>query len=187
MIIGISGAQGQGKTTLIQAAIEAHDGIVDGGLQTARTLLDDWGYSLTEINKYMPLKIRYQENLLFEHTLSLTDLQRHSDTVLVERTFADIFVYALVSVGPFNEYSDWLNDYAQQCMEAQRELFECTIFLTGRDYEPEEDSVRSTNPHFSAMVDNLIAIYMDQFGENNVFHLNHPGLDERVAFLLSQI
>jgi hypothetical protein len=182
MIIGISGAQGQGKSTLIKAAIEEDGRIIDAGLQTSRHLLQSWNYSLTEINKYLPLKIRFQENLLFNHTQSLRGLLQHDTPVLVERTFADIFVYALVSIGPFNEYSDWLDDYALQCKDAQEGLFDWTVYLSGRDYIPEEDGVRSTNHHFGNMVDELIKKYTGEFGKG--VEINVADLDERVKALI---
>jgi len=168
MIIGISGAQGQGKSTLIKAALGSTEyNFRDGELQTARTLLSDMGYTLTEVNKYMPLKVKFQEQLLSNHSANIQSLIQVShdrdDIYLVERTFADIFNYALLSLGPFNEYSEWLNEYYEQCKKAQDECFDSVVFLSGRDYTPEEDGVRSINSHFSALTDFLIRKYTMAF------------------------
>jgi len=187
MIIGISGAQGQGKSTLIQAAIEKDSRVVDSKLQTSRHLLENWNYSLPEINKYLPLKIRFQENLLLNHIQSLHGFLQQENTILVERTFADIFVYALVSVGPFNEYSDWLNNYAMECQAAQQRLFDWSIYLSGRDYIPEEDNVRSVNPHFTAMVDSLIKKYTVEFSMGKGAEITVAYLNDRVKSLLARI
>lgn len=186
MIIGISGAQGQGKSTLIKAAIEIGDGkILDAHIQTARNILKKWDYSLSEINTYLPLKIKYQEQLLSDHRNSLRNIRNSGRIYLVERTFADILVYALVTVGAFNEYSDWLNNYAEECMAAQRGLLDWSVYLSGRKYTPEEDSVRSTNPHFASMVDSLIKKYTGEFSMDNSVEITVANLDERVEALLS--
>ena len=156
-LIGFSGAQGQGKSTLISELQDRDAYFMGVPLQTSRQLLAEWGYTLAEVNKYMPLKIKFQEELLLSHCASIESELGHirnitgeSDpdlAVMIERTFADVFTYALVSVGPFNEYSDWLNEYSERCMKAQELYFDNVIFLTGRTYVPEDDGVRSINPH----------------------------------------
>ena len=188
-IIGISGSQGQGKSTTINAALEENDNIHTLNIQTAREALTDWGYSLTEVNSFMPLKVKFQEELLARHCNSLGFPREWDGVYLVERTFADIFNYALVSVGPFNDYSEWLNDYANRCAAAQEKYFDHVVLLSGREYVPEDDGVRSVNPHFSGLVDYVIQTYTIKFGwdgkENDkVSFLNVPDLDKRVEFIL---
>lgn len=188
MIIGISGAQGQGKTTLINT-VKNNQSIETRNLQTAREVLKEWDYTLTEINSYLPLKIKFQEELYNRHYNALRQLHLESPSVfLVERTFADIFSYALLSIGPFNQYSDWLNEYAEKCEQAQNSLFNYVIFLSGRGYIPEDDGVRSVNQHFSDMADYLIKKYTFDFtkngnGNGNCLELNEPDLNERVNIL----
>lgn len=188
MIIGISAGQGQGKSTLIREAIKYNSNIKDPTIQTSRVILKDWGYSLTEINKYMPLKIKFQEEFIKRHVESLTSPKNSNLTFLVERTFADIFAYTLLSVGPFNEYSDWLNEYAIICKDAQQEMFDHVVFISGRDYEPEDDGVRSINPHFSNLADYLIKYYTESFSKDktDITAITHPELDKRV-FELQEI
>lgn len=189
-IIGVSGAQGQGKSTLIREAVAKSDRIHALDIQTARTVLKEWNYSLAEVNAFMPLKINFQEELFKRHSEVLLRAKNHQGVFLVERTFADIFNYALTSVGPFNHYSGWLDEYANRCEQAQKELFDHVIFLSGREYIPEDDGVRSTNKYFSALTDYLIHIYTIKFGwdgkENDkVTFLNFPDLDKRVDFLIN--
>lgn len=187
-IIGISAAQGQGKSTMIKLAVEENESLSHLDIQTARDLLQEWGYTLTEVNKYMPLKVKFQEELFSRHFKALMDVKHKSGTFLVERTFADIFSYALISLGPFNEYSKWLSEYADQCSDAQETLFDHVIFLSGREYVPEEDGVRSVNKHFAELMDYLIQTHTILFGwdgkENDkVTFLNVADLRKRVDYL----
>ena len=189
-IIGISGSQGQGKSTLINELVKGNELVKALDIQTARTVLKEWGYTLAEVNSFMPLKVRFQEELFNRHCSELQQARygELEGVYLVERTFADIFSYALTSLGPFNDYSEWLNDYADKCEEAQKQLFDHVVFLSGREYVPEEDGVRSTNLHFSRLTDHLIQNYTILFGwdgkENDaVSFLNVADLQKRVDFL----
>lgn len=185
MIIGISGSQGQGKSTLIKAATESGSRFSSPDIQTSRNLLKDWGFSLTEVNTYMPLKIKFQDQLLENHRRVLKNLNNGSGIHLVERTFADIFTYAVLSVGPFNQYSPWLSDYYEQCKESQRELFQHVVYLSGRTYTPEEDGVRSINTHFANLADTCIEKYTREFAESSktVSNIGTPTLTARVNVL----
>lgn len=182
MIIGISGAQGQGKSTLIKAAVECNSTFNAPTIQTSRNILNTWGFTLNEVNRYMPLKIKFQEQLLDEHCRALNNL--NSGVHLVERTFADIFAYAILGLGSFNEYSDWLDEYYIKCRDAQLRFFDHVVYLFGRDYTPEDDGVRSTNKHFSSIVTNLIERYIIEFFpleyENGYSFIDSKRVDDRV-------
>ena len=191
MIIGISGAQGQGKTTLIKDLLyfNGDKSIISTNIQTARSLLKELNTTLDDINRNVDKKIKFQEALLKRHHFELSMLQHMKETYLVERTFADIFAYALVSVGPFNEYDDWVNSYYDNCLAAQQAVFDNVILLSGRDYTPEEDGVRSVNVHFSKLVDELIIKYTHEFSKKSsgVWRVSCSDRAERVAYVNSQL
>lgn len=193
MIVGISGAQGQGKTTVIKKLVELYpDEYYDFSIQTSRNLLADYDLTLDQINKYLPLKVQYQDRLFRNHLGSIKGSGQATTLKgkvrLIDRTFSDIFVYALVSVGAFNEYSVWLNSYYEDCKNAQKEL-DGVFYLTGRDYTPEYDSVRSTNIHFSSMVDQLIRKYTFGFANSNgiVEMVEESDLEKRVEIIHNNI
>ncbi len=190
-IVGVSGAQGQGKSTLIASIVERYPSVDSYNIQTARELLSDWGYSLTEVNAYMPLKIKFQEELFDRHCGYLEKVIKpntyHGPILLVERTFADIFTYALTSVGPFNNYSTWLNEYADRCRIAQLKYFSHVVFLSGREYVPHDDGVRSINRHFSNLTDYLILHYTNEFSkgyESRITFITEPDLELRTLQLI---
>jgi hypothetical protein len=192
MIIGVSGAQGQGKSTLIGDCIRSKSGGCQLHLQTSREILKDWGYTLTEVNKYSPLKVKFQDELLKRHETSLIGAVERAPELkqvfLVERTFADIFTYALASIGPFNEYSNWLDEYAEKCSEAQKKYFHSVLFLKGREYVPEDDGVRSVNVHFANLTNSVIFDYAEKFSTpDSLFVINISDRNARVEHLNSRI
>lgn len=189
MIIGITASQGQGKSTLINEFCKTYNIGESANIQTARELLKEYGLSLNEVNKFHDIKRQFQDELLEKHYRALVNLKDQSQDkiVFVERTFIDIFIYALVSLGPLNDYSDWLNEYYESCKKAQNECFDGIIKLTGRENANiEDDGVRSTNKHFSRMVDGLIKMYFDEFSKSEdiiVMDINVSSLEYRIQIL----
>jgi len=192
MIIGMSAGQGQGKSTLIDAMCDGEENIKKLNLQTSRETLAAWGYTLDEVNRYLPLKKRFQEELYRRHCDALNRAMEESedtgDVLFVERTFSDIFAYTAMGMGAFNEYSDWLDIYKNDCLNAQKTFFSHIIFLTGRDYVPEDDGVRSTNTDFSDTANFLIEKYTHEFTGGNdgfahVSTIDVADLGERVEVL----
>ena len=188
-LIGFSGAQGQGKTTLIKELEQVDPYFGSIPLQTSREVLAEWNFTLSEVNQYMPLKVQFQETLLNNHCANiesqlayLEDVSGGADMgVMVERTFADIFAYAAISLGPFNEYSQWFDEYGELCALAQEKYFDHVVYLTGRTYVPEDDGVRSTNEHFAHLADYMIRYYTEQYDTGNVTFINVPALPARVS------
>jgi hypothetical protein len=192
MIIGVSGAQGQGKSTLISDCDASNSGGRKLWLQTSRKLLIDWGYTLGDVNKYAPLKVKFQDEIIKRHEKSLIwALEQASEAkhvFLSERTFADIFTYALASIGPHNEYSNWLDEYAEKCSEAQKKYFHTVLFLQGREYVPEDDGVRSVNIHFAHLANSMILHYAETFSNNDsLLVVNVSDRKSRVQHLNARI
>lgn len=182
MLIGISGSQGQGKSTVCDSLQERGFKVVQN--KTSRSILSDWGYTLNEINSYQPLTVKFQDEILVRHIRSNLEAAESSDLYVSERTFADIFVYSLFVLGPFNAYSSWLDDYYHKCVEAQK-MYSGIVYLTGRNYSPQNDGVRSINRHYTTAVDELISKYLSDFENSTanscpVWGINHPDHDFRV-------
>jgi hypothetical protein len=188
----MSAGQGQGKSTLIEAICDDGERIKKLNLQTSRETLTEWGYSLDEVNRYLPLKKRFQEKLYQRHCEALGEAleksEKTGEVLFVERTFSDIFAYTVLGMGAFNDYSDWLEGYKNDCMHAQATFFDHIVFLTGRVYVPEADGVRSTNTDFSDTAGYLIEKYTHEFtgGNDGVGHVSTidvADLGERVTVL----
>ncbi len=187
MLIGISSSQGQGKTTVLSSLREYGISVIP--INTARSILGEWGVSLSDLERSPDLRIKFQDRLIKDHHLSLKETDGGHSTVLVERTFADIFVYTLLSLGAFNEYSKWLDEYYEQCKEYQK-IFDKVILLEGRDStDVENDGVRSTNQHFVTLVQHSIRHYVHEMAEaeNGVIHVQTPDHQERIQHILKGI
>lgn len=181
MLITVSGAQGQGKSTVLAALVERGHLIVPN--KTARDILADWGKTLEEVYSDKPLTVDFHEAILERHASMCRPYKDGNRVAFIERSYADIFSYALAVLGPFNTYSAWLNDFYYRCARQQSD-FAAVIYLTGREYVPEADGVRSTNIHFTELVDTSIKKYLKRFSDtmlsHRVFEVSSNNTERRV-------
>lgn len=186
MIFSLSGSQGQGKTTVLNSLAELGMTVVEQ--KTSRSILSDWGFTLNEVNKYPPLTKNFQEEIIERHFRSMEPYIDTDEVVLIERSFADIFNYALFAIGSFNEYNEWMDRYYERCLAYQNH-FTGIFYLTGRAIIPEEDGVRSTNRHFARAVDNQILDILQSMdaGRNVMTVVNTPNHEKRIKEILSEI
>jgi hypothetical protein len=110
------------------------------------------------VNNDRPLTIRFQEEVLKRKIEDERDAVNSSEVYVTERTYADLFVYALVAIGKDNEYSNWLDEYYHRCAEAQR-TYDHVFYLTAGHFQPVDDGVRAINKHYSWMVDACMRQY----------------------------
>lgn len=157
MIIAIAGSQGTGKSTLIQELSVQHN-IPHITRKTSRSILTDWNVSLSEVNNSRELTIMFQEEILSRKIVDEDKAAKDDAVWLTERTYADLFTYAVVAVGKDNEYSDWLDDYYARCCAAQLS-YDGMVYLTAGHFQPVHDGVRGTNVHYSRMVDMMMRDY----------------------------
>jgi predicted ATPase len=151
MLFAISGSQGSGKSTVIKALEERGFPTVER--KTSRSIMDEWGVTLSQVNNDRELTIKFQDRIL---TRKMEDEREAAEDVsriyFTERTYADLFTYALVAVGKDNEYSDWLNEYYKDCCEAQM-TYNANFYLPSGRFNIEHDGVRGSNDHYVRMVD----------------------------------
>lgn len=181
----ISGSQGQGKSTVLNTIASRGYSVVER--KTSRSILKELGMTLAEVNAHHPLTRYFQEEVLNRHMESMKPLMDSPGLHFMERSFADIFVYSNVSVGPFNQHNGWHEEYYGRCLEAQS-CFSAIYHLTGRTFVPQEDGVRSTNPHFGGMVDREIYHYLkkmdEEIGRNQLVSIALSDNEERVWTIL---
>lgn len=179
MLIAISGSQGCGKTTLINELVKT-TGCNVINRKTSRSILSDWNVSLSEVNNNHELTVRFQNEILARKIEDEMNAVADKNNVYVtERTYVDLFVYALVALGKDNKYSEWIDQYYIACMAAQQS-YDAIFYLTAGHFSPENDGVRGINKHYSKMVDNVMFMYTYTEPDNKVHVIATPHLDKRV-------
>lgn len=181
----VSGSQGQGKSTVLNTLASRGYSVVEQ--KTARSILSELGMTLAEVNAYNPLTRYFQQLVLNRHIENMKPFLDSPGLHFMERSFADIFVYSNISVSPFNIHNAWTEEYYGQCLEAQS-LYGAIYHLTGRTYVPQDDGVRSTNPHFAGMVDREILYYVNrmdvEIGKGQLVSIANTDNEERVWTIL---
>lgn len=165
MIFAVSGSQGQGKSTTLKHLEDRGYNVLPN--KTARTILQEYGMTLNEVYLDKQLTVKFHNSIIEQHAMYCQPYINTTDIVFIERSYADIFSYALSILGPFNEYSDWLDAFYIQCRTLQ-DTIKATYYLTGRQIAPQADGVRSTNRHFAANLDSLILKTANDFSYYNI-------------------
>lgn len=176
MLIAVAGSQGTGKTTLINAL--QYPSITR---KTSRSILSEWNVSLSQVNNDRELTVRFQDEILKRKLEDESETVASDQLFVTERTYADLFVYALVAIGKDNEYSDWLDGYYQRCVDAQKS-YSRIFYLIGGHFKPVADGVRATNEHYSRLVDLVMYDYTCKMSRS-VTTIETANLDLRVQII----
>lgn len=186
-VVTISGSQGQGKSTVLNSIAAMGYSVVER--KTSRSILAEWGFTLDEVNRYPPLTRAFQDEVLRRHCDSMKPLLEDNQVHFMERSFADIFTYAMFAIGSFNEFNGFMEDYYGRCLEAQGK-FQRVFHLTGRTFVPQEDGVRSTSRFFGGAVDREILTCLKQMeielGKDQLVSIGVADNDDRVQAILQK-
>lgn len=183
MLVAISGSQGSGKSTILNKIEEAGFPVIRR--KTSRSILQDWGVTLQQVNNDPQLTIRFQEEIT-KRKAEDESLQDSHRLTFTERTHADLFTYALVSLGKDNQYSDWINDYYVTCMKYSQAYTHVYYLRAGR-FNIEADGVRGANQHYSRLVDlTMLDTTQQMILSSRLTVIETPDLTQRVAMILTQ-
>ena len=188
MLISISGSQGSGKSSLVQELAKQGYHVVTR--KTSRSILAEWGYTLDQVNADNELTCKFQDEILKRKLDDDQSVDEHQMGALkratfTERSFADLWTYALVAMGSNNTYSDWLDEYYRKCMAAQQ-IYDKVYYLRAGHFKPEHDGVRGSNRHYSRMVDLTMIDYFSQMTQpTKQCIIETPNFEDRIAILTS--
>ena len=141
-VVGISGAQGGGKSSLLNE-LKGRGYEVDE-FRVSRAVQAQLGWaSLDRVMSSFETMTTFQEEVFkqkYENDLALAKIPSHG-MILTERTFMDVYAYAqswtwkFVDEGiDFEVGSRWLSAYSRKCMSAQMECYAGTILLPLMDH-----------------------------------------------------
>lgn len=184
MLVAVSGSQGSGKSTILNGLKELGFTVIQR--KTSRSILDEWGVPLDHINMDPALTIKFQEEIIkrkYDDDVSIHDADP-STIIFTERTFADLFSYTMAAMGSQNQHSEWINQYYQRCTLYQQ-CYDQVFYLTAGSFSVQNDGVRSTNHHFSRMMDLIMREYTEQMtGNGKMETISTPLIDERINIIL---
>lgn len=150
MLVAVSGSQGSGKSTIIRTLADL--GFNTIGRKTSRSILEEWGVTLQQVNDDGVLTTKFQDEISHRKYHDELHAIGSSDLWFTERTHADLFTYALVSLGKDNRYTDWLEKYHDQCMR-YNQMYDAVYYLRAGHFKIEHDGTRGSGLHYSRMVD----------------------------------
>lgn len=185
MLVAVSGSQGSGKSTIIKK-IKKVGQYKTVERKTSRSILDDWGVSLQEVNNKPELTMQFQDEISKRKFEDEQHAIESFDLWFTERTHADLFTYALVSLGKDNRYSDWLSNYYQTCMRYNQK-YELVYYLRAGHFNIEHDGVRGSNVHYSRMVDlTMLDATQQMVHSSKLTIIETPDLTQRVSIIIAQ-
>lgn len=181
MIVSISGSQGSGKTTLLGKIKELGFNVIER--KTSRSILEDWGITLDQVNKDPKLTLAFQQEIIVrKHQDEINNI---GEVVFTERTYADLLVYFLISSGKDNEYSSVINEYYKQCIRYQQN-YDKVFYLKAGHFSPEQDGVRGSNIHYSRMADLVMLDLTTQMTPSDrLTVIDTPCLEQRLNIILA--
>ncbi len=184
-LIAIAGSQGSGKTTVINQLRDKGFNIIER--KTSRSILEDWNVTLNQVNNDHDLTIRFQNEIVARKFKDEQHAYTSPEIYVTERTYADLFTYALVSVGKDNEYSSWLTEYYNKCVIAQQS-YSMIYYLKAGHFVPEDDGVRGIGVHYSRMIDLVMNDITTQLTiPSKINFIDTPCLTQRISLIHSQL
>jgi len=148
--------------------------------KTSRSIQSEWGMSLEDIIKDPDLVVKFQNEILARkykdehdaervlHTSSNDrKYQRRTGVVFTERTYADLFAYAVIWLGRENRFDQYLNEYYMKCLRAQQS-YDAVYYVKGGKFPIVMDPNRAAvNQHYGRMVDLTMYDFTAQMTQPN--------------------
>lgn len=186
MLVAISGSQGAGKSTVLENLKKKYNyRVVER--KTSRSILQEWNVSLQEVNSNPELTLKFQDEILSRKLEDERSATMSSQIWLTERTYTDLFVYALISLGLDNAQDKWLNEYYRKCQQFNK-YYDGVFYLKGGLFDVVHDGTRGSNHHYSKMVDLTMEHYTNQMNHpSKISTLTTADLEDRTDTIHAQI
>jgi nicotinamide riboside kinase len=181
MRIGIVGAQGTGKTTLLEAL---RPKLPDYKFipEVARTIMKRMGlidlHSLKNLGPGYGLK--FQLSCLIEQ---LSSEDSAGENFVSDRSVLDSWVYCKYRFFEGISFNFW--ELYETCVLRQTKLYDLIVY-TPLEFPPVSDGVRSSNQSYQRQIDTLIQGAISRFNPRNVVEVT-GAVDARVQQVISKI
>lgn len=191
-LISFVGSAGSGKSTLINTLFQQKYLTFETvNRKTSRSILADWNKTLNEVNQDVELFKKFQiEMINRKYNDDIALLNSNSNNIIVtERTFADLYSFALMILGHDNNNKSWLQEYYEMCKEKQQ-IYNTVFLLPYGHFPIHHDDIRPTNDHFNLMWSLLIEYFIKDFNMNNTYNIHNitcTNLIERCEFVVNYV
>ena len=184
-LVAICGSQGSGKSTILRELNKCGYPTLEG--KVARSILQDWNIPIQEVYNDVELTRNFQEEILTrKYREEQCFINSDAKISFVERTFADLFSYALLNIGRMNVHTEWLDSYYEQCKMVQQE-YDLIFYLPSNMFSIEADGVRSTNGYYGRCVDFILQHYLQEMSNCPIITLDCFSIEERIATIISTV
>lgn len=182
MLIAISGSQGSGKSTVLTEVEKAGFKVIKR--KTARSVLADFpNMSLDDIYADPQVAIKWQDAILKRKIEDELEYYESDDLCFTERSYADLFTYAVMAIGKNNRHSDWVDNYFDLC-KRYNEMYTQCFYIHGGFFKPVSDGVRGTNQHYATMIDASLYSFLKRMTDA-VHDIQTPTVKHRVDMVLT--
>ncbi len=186
MLIAVAGSQGTGKSTLL-ARLPAQYPVIHR--KTSRSILQEWGLTLDEVNSNLDLVVKFQYEIL-SRKMEDDQVAAWDENCIwfTERTPIDLLTYASISIGPYNKYSSWLNDYGAACIAATNQLYDGIIYLQGGLFDITNDGTRGANRFYGELVDATMDNFYQRYAPKDRLHqCNTADMTDRMKLITNLV
>lgn len=186
MLVSICGSQGSGKSTLLQAIEDAGYPVVQR--KTSRSILSEWNVTLDQINSDPELCIKFQETITARKYNDESEAINSKEIWFTERTHTDLFVYALMNLGKYDQHSNWINRYYNLCTH-MNEHYHQVFYIPGGQFNIVQDGVRGSNFYYGQMVDVTMKHFISVMTPltKPVKYINMVDVKDRLDFVLRNL
>jgi predicted ATPase len=185
MLIAISGSQGCGKSSLLNELQQRGYNVLYH--KTAREVLSEWNMTPEQVYMNSDSIQEFQTQLLTRKISQESQYVRSDQLFFTERTYMDLFAYAVSHLGNKNRFSSWIDDYYSQCKVAQ-DTYQKIFYINGGMFQIQNDGVRPYNQHYSIMVDSFMKRYTNASSMlGTVKTIDFDGIYTRADFIQKEI
>lgn len=185
MLYAIAGSQGTGKSTILSELKKLGYNVIER--KTARSILEEWQMTLSDIYADTYIMQKFQEELVIRKRKDEKIASSTSNTWFTERTYADLLVYTGIILGPKNENAAWLDEYYNQCQYNQQ-FYDGIFYIDYQLPNIEHDGVRNTGSVFGKIVNYSMKGYTEFMTDSNkIIFLTEPDVKDRISTILKNI
>ena len=180
MLFAVSGSQGSGKSTTLNALEDLGYTVLKR--KVSRSILSDWDVTLDEVNSDIDLSLKFQDEILERKFQDELDAVSSKDIYFTERTYLDSFVYYMYTFGSKTAFDQKITTYYNKCISYDSKYNGIFLLPSGK-FPAQADGVRNTNKLYIESVDVVLKNFLVKNFNDKLFDVECVNVNERVNFI----